>query len=281
MSCLFLASIVVMGTMFHAKRHVTIPMAIMSGGVGMAAFPALVRWLADMYGLRGAFLVIGGLALQCTLFAVVIHTSGSRLQAAASASGTIENVVKKEEGASYDKGRDEGEARCERKTIADTIQTFQPRIHPHSSISASEVKERKEDADDFRGQDEREPSRESDLTADIRTSTAALQLSGSVSISDDDEKKEEDTSANKGRNDGISREHDAATAGVKEETIMADDNRQDRVNLSCPEGKSGTSAGNTNSGFSYEGEDISGATIESTATVPARYDIRKKQPRTN
>ena len=66
--------------MFHAKSHVTIPVVTMAGGVGMTAFPPLVRWLTDEYGLRGMFLIMAGVGLQCALFAAVIKTFGTTLQ---------------------------------------------------------------------------------------------------------------------------------------------------------------------------------------------------------
>ena len=77
MSCSFLASLVITGISFHKKRHLAVPIVSMSGGVGIACFPSLVRWLVDEYALRGMFLILAGISLHVVLFGLVVRTFGA------------------------------------------------------------------------------------------------------------------------------------------------------------------------------------------------------------
>ena len=77
MSCSFLASLIVTGISFYKKRHLAFPIVTMSGGVGIACFPSLVRWLVDEYALRGMFLILAGMSLHVVLFGLVVRTFGA------------------------------------------------------------------------------------------------------------------------------------------------------------------------------------------------------------
>ena len=77
MSCSFLASLIVTGISFHKKRHLAVPIVTMSGGVGVACFPSLLRWLVDEYALRGMFLILAGICLNVVLFGLVVRTFGT------------------------------------------------------------------------------------------------------------------------------------------------------------------------------------------------------------
>ena len=76
-SCSFLTSLIVTGISFHKKRHLAVPIVTMSGGVGIASFPSLVRWLVDEYALRGMFLILAGISLHVVLFGLVVRTFGA------------------------------------------------------------------------------------------------------------------------------------------------------------------------------------------------------------
>ena len=75
--CIFLTSLIVTGISFHKKRHLAVPIVTMSGGVGIASFPSLVRWLVDEYALRGMFLILAGISLHVVLFGLVVRTFGA------------------------------------------------------------------------------------------------------------------------------------------------------------------------------------------------------------
>ena len=77
MSCSFLASLIVTGISFYKKRHLAVPIVTMSGGVGIACFPSLVRWLVDEYSLRGMFLILAGISLHVVLFGLMVRTCGT------------------------------------------------------------------------------------------------------------------------------------------------------------------------------------------------------------
>ena len=77
MCCIFLTSLIVTGISFHKKRHLAVPIVTMSGGVGIASFPSLVRWLVDEYALRGMFLILAGISLHVVLFGLVVRTCGA------------------------------------------------------------------------------------------------------------------------------------------------------------------------------------------------------------
>ena len=55
----------------------------MFGGLGIACFPSLVRWLADEYALRGMFLILAGMSLHVVLFGLVVRTCGASKDLAA------------------------------------------------------------------------------------------------------------------------------------------------------------------------------------------------------
>ena len=76
MCCIFLTSLIVTEISFHKKRHLAVPLVTMSGGVGIASFPSLVRWLVDEYALRGMFLILAGISLHVVLFGLMVRTCG-------------------------------------------------------------------------------------------------------------------------------------------------------------------------------------------------------------
>ena len=77
MCCIFLTSVIVTGISFDKKRHLAVPIVIMSGSVGIACFPSLVRWLVDEYALRGMFLILAGISLHVVLLGLVVRTCGA------------------------------------------------------------------------------------------------------------------------------------------------------------------------------------------------------------
>ena len=77
MSCSFLGALIVTGISFHKKRHLAVPIVTMFGGVGVASFPSLVRWLVDEYALHGMFLILAGICLNVVLFGLVVRTFGA------------------------------------------------------------------------------------------------------------------------------------------------------------------------------------------------------------
>ena len=70
-----------MGRDFQTLGYFTVPLVTISGGAGTTVFPRLARWLTDEFSVRGMFLVMAAIALQCQIFAAVVHTCGARLRA--------------------------------------------------------------------------------------------------------------------------------------------------------------------------------------------------------
>ncbi|XP_061171700.1 uncharacterized protein LOC133181178 [Saccostrea echinata] len=65
MSFIVLAPVIVIGYAFEKYRGMAVGFAVMGAGFGMFVSGPLTQFLLDTFGLQGAFLILGGIGLQC------------------------------------------------------------------------------------------------------------------------------------------------------------------------------------------------------------------------
>ena len=99
-SCNYLTAQAMAGVMFHDIRGLALSAVSISGAAGTAVFPLLLRYLADVYTLRGTFLVLAAFNFQMVLCGMLIGLFAHRQR-----SGTVDQ-----------RG---GEGRVETKTVVE------------------------------------------------------------------------------------------------------------------------------------------------------------------
>jgi MFS family permease len=94
---MMMAGMVSMMTWFVKDRPLALGITSIIGGCGMFIFPSLITALCEKHDLNGCFLILGGVFLQCCVFAFLLRPSPlSRMQVAEKSP-----KVKSSQGASH------------------------------------------------------------------------------------------------------------------------------------------------------------------------------------
>ena len=88
-SCNYLTAQAMAGVMFHDIRGLALSAVSISGAAGTAVFPLLLRYLANVYTLRGTFLVLAAFNFQMVLCGMLIGLFAHRER-----SGTVDQRVR-------------------------------------------------------------------------------------------------------------------------------------------------------------------------------------------
>jgi len=88
-SCNYLTAQAMAGVMFHDIRGLALSAVSISGAAGTAVFPLLLRYLANVYTLRGTFLVLAAFNFQMVLCGMLIGLFAHRQR-----SGTVDQRVR-------------------------------------------------------------------------------------------------------------------------------------------------------------------------------------------
>lgn len=70
---MFISSVTAVSRWFDKKRPLATGLAVSGAGFGIFSFAPVVRLLLDHYGITGALLIEGGLALQGCVFALLLR----------------------------------------------------------------------------------------------------------------------------------------------------------------------------------------------------------------
>ncbi|XP_072046256.1 monocarboxylate transporter 13-like [Amphiura filiformis] len=91
-SLVYVSAVIVVGIHFHDRYTIANGIAFVGPGVGVFAFPPLLRFLIDYYGWRGSLLIQGGLALHILIGASVFRPIKVRRDSIISSTGMLARV---------------------------------------------------------------------------------------------------------------------------------------------------------------------------------------------
>ncbi|CAC5357033.1 unnamed protein product [Mytilus coruscus] len=72
-SLAYCPAVVIVGLYFHKKRGKAVGVATSGVGFGTFVFPPVIKLLFDYYGFTGAFILIGGITLNLTIFGILMR----------------------------------------------------------------------------------------------------------------------------------------------------------------------------------------------------------------